>query len=64
MERLLEIRATQSAMAKAEMPAAYEGEHMNVTRRGITYTLRIVSRVNATMCWAVDQYGDRWRVLA
>lgn len=37
---------------------------MTITRRGRTYHLRIVSRVTPSLCWAVDQFGDVWRVAA
>jgi hypothetical protein len=37
-------------------------EAMTITRAGRTYTLRFLCRVNASWCWAEDQFGDRWRV--
>lgn len=59
MVSLLRIAAQGAALESHAMPA-----QMSITRNGITYTLRFLCRVNASWCWAEDQFGERWRVLA
>ena len=58
MVSVLRLAAASAAVEGIDMPA----EAMTITRAGRTYTLRIVTRVNASWCWAVDQFGDVWRV--
>jgi hypothetical protein len=55
---VLRIAAQGSAVEGITVPA----EAMTITRAGRTYTLRLLFRVNASWCWAEDQFGDRWRV--
>jgi hypothetical protein len=57
---LLRLAAQGAALERIDMPA----EAMTITRAGKTYTLRFLCRVNASWCWAVDQFGDVWRVAA
>jgi len=57
---VLRLAAQGAAVERAPVPV----EAMTITRAGVTYTLTIIARVNSTCCWAEDQFGDRWRVLA
>lgn len=54
---LLPLAAPGVAVEINAMPAP-----ITVTRDGLTYTLRFISRVNASWFWAEDQFGERWRV--
>ena len=57
---LLRLAAQNAALEGVTLPT----QAMTITRAGRTYTLTIISRVNSTYCWAKDQFGERWRVLA
>jgi len=57
---LLRLAAQSAAVERITVPT----QAMTITRAGKTYTLRFLCRVNSAWCWAEDQFGDRWRVLA